>query len=107
MMMSILSPFIGLNTLISYSNGTKPDPTKLASTAQQMTAAPRDILPFATGLVGFAGGVVTAMYRTSTAASYTDTGGTNTGGTNTGSNDDGDTYRSDNNTSRKRGSPIS
>ena len=34
---------------------------------QQFTTAPRDVLPFATALVGFAGGVVTAMYRTGTA----------------------------------------
>ena len=39
----------------------------ILTAAQQFTTAPRDVLPFATALVGFAGGVVTAMYRTGTA----------------------------------------
>ena len=65
MMLSIVAPFIVLAFLHPLSPSL-PQQTILTA-AQQFTTAPRDVLPFATALVGFAGGVVTAMYRTGTA----------------------------------------
>jgi hypothetical protein len=60
------------------TNQAKTSPikqTKILSTAQQLTAAPRDILPRAyLALVGFARGAVTAIYRTSTATGTRNTG---------------------------------
>jgi hypothetical protein len=62
MIMSIVSPFILLPWLNPSSQQLSP---QLLTVAQQLAAAPRDVLPFATALVGFAGGVATAMFRTS------------------------------------------
>jgi hypothetical protein len=50
------------------SNSTE----NMIAVAQQLTTAPRDVLPFATALVGFAGGVLTAMYRTGTSSEAVD-----------------------------------
>jgi uncharacterized membrane protein YgcG len=65
MMLSIVAPFIVLAFLHPLAPAL-PQQTILTA-AQQFTTAPRDVLPFATALVGFAGGVVVAMYRTGTA----------------------------------------
>lgn len=65
MMMSIVAPFIVLAVLHALSPSSPQQ--SILTAAQQFTTAPRDVLPFATALVGFAGGVVTAMYRTGTA----------------------------------------
>jgi hypothetical protein len=62
MIMSIVSPFILLPLIHPSSQQLSP---QLLTVAQQLATAPRDVLPFATALVGFAGGVVTAMFRTS------------------------------------------
>ena len=64
MMLSIVAPFIVIATLHSLSPSSPQQ--SILTAAQQYTTAPRDVLPFATALVGFAGGVVVAMYRTST-----------------------------------------
>ncbi|HEX9319217.1 MAG TPA: Ig-like domain-containing protein, partial [Nitrososphaeraceae archaeon] len=55
---------------IPQSNQTQ---TKIVDTIQTLSNAPKDVLPFATALAGFAGGVVTAMFRVSTAPTTQDT----------------------------------
>jgi hypothetical protein len=64
MMLSIVAPFIVIAVLHTLSPSSSQQ--SILTAAQQFTTAPRDVLPFATALVGFAGGVVVAMYRTST-----------------------------------------
>ncbi len=63
MIMSIVSPLILLPLLSPSSQQLSP---QSLTVAQQLAMAPKDVLPFATALVGFAGGIVTAMFRTST-----------------------------------------
>lgn len=65
MMLSIVAPFIVIAVLHTLSPSSPQQ--SILTAAQQFTTAPRDVLPFATALVGFAGGVVVAMYRTGTA----------------------------------------
>jgi hypothetical protein len=65
MMLSIVAPFIIIAVLHTVSPSSPQQ--SILTAAQQFTTAPRDVLPFATALVGFAGGVVVAMYRTGTA----------------------------------------
>lgn len=65
MMLSIVAPFIVIGVLHTLSPSSPQQ--SILTAAQQFTSAPRDVLPFATALVGFAGGVVVAMYRTGTA----------------------------------------
>ncbi|HYT44992.1 MAG TPA: hypothetical protein VEP90_21875 [Methylomirabilota bacterium] len=65
MMLSIVAPFIVIAVLHTLSPSSSQQ--SILTAAQQYTTAPRDVLPFATALVGFAGGVVVAMYRTGTA----------------------------------------
>ncbi len=65
MMLSIVAPFIVIAVLHTLSPSSPQQ--SILTAAQQYTTAPRDVLPFATALVGFAGGVVVAMYRTGTA----------------------------------------
>ncbi|HET7148198.1 MAG TPA: hypothetical protein VFI73_06820 [Candidatus Nitrosopolaris sp.] len=65
MMLSIVAPFVVLAVLHTLFPSLAQQ--SILTAAQQFTTAPRDVLPFATALVGFAGGVVTAMYRTGTA----------------------------------------
>ena len=62
MMLSIVAPFIVIETLHTLSPSSPQQ--SILTADQQFTTAPRDVLPFATALVGFAGGVVVAMYRT-------------------------------------------
>lgn len=64
MMLSIVAPFIVIAVLHTLSPSSPQQ--SILTAAQQFTTAPRDVLPFATALVGFAGGVVVAMYRTGT-----------------------------------------
>jgi len=64
MMLSIVAPFIVIGVLHTLSPSSPQQ--SILTAAQQFTSAPRDVLPFATALVGFAGGVVVAMYRTGT-----------------------------------------
>lgn len=63
LIMSIVSPLILLPLLSPSSQQLSP---QSLTVAQQLAMAPKDVLPFATTLVGFAGGIVTAMFRTST-----------------------------------------
>ena len=65
MMLSIVAPFVVIAVLHTLSPSSPQQ--SILTAAQQYTTAPRDVLPFATALVGFAGGVVVAMYRTGTA----------------------------------------
>ena len=65
MMLSIVAPFVVIAVLHTLSPSSPQQ--SILTAAQQFTTAPRDVLPFATALVGFAGGVVVAMYRTGTA----------------------------------------
>jgi hypothetical protein len=85
MMLSIVAPFIIIAVLHTVSPSSPQQ--SILTAAQQFTTAPRDVLPFATALVGFAGGVVVAMYRTGTAqgpppqsSTGQGTGGQGTGG---------------------------
>ena len=64
MMLSIVAPFIVIAVLHTLSPSSPQQ--SILTAAQQFTTAPKDVLPFATALVGFAGGVVVAMYRTGT-----------------------------------------
>ena len=57
MVISVLAPFITVNWI---HVPLSPD------TIDKLVSTPGAVLPLATGLVGFAGGVVTAMFRTST-----------------------------------------
>jgi uncharacterized membrane protein YgcG len=89
MMLSIVAPFIIIAVLHTVSPSSPQQ--SILTAAQQFTTAPRDVLPFATALVGFAGGVVVAMYRTGTAqgpppqsSTGQGTGGQGTGGQGTG-----------------------
>jgi hypothetical protein len=70
MMISIIAPYL-IITLLHISIAQPPQnnqtQTKMLDTIQTLASAPKDVLPFATALAGFAGGVVTAMFRTSTA----------------------------------------
>jgi hypothetical protein len=75
MMISILAVFIlptfFIYTILHVSPSSKINQTQISQmlntpTAQNLASAPRDVLPFATALVGFAGGVVTAMFRIGT-----------------------------------------
>jgi hypothetical protein len=57
------------SVLVPYFYSTLPETiiTKMdVQTFAQLTSAPRDVLPFATALVGFAAGVVTALYGRAT-----------------------------------------
>ena len=65
MMLSIVAPFVVIAVLHTLSPSSPQQ--SILTAAQQYTTAPRDVLPFATALVGFAGGVVVAMYRTGAA----------------------------------------
>jgi hypothetical protein len=69
MMISVLAPFI-IVTLIHIPLGnsinSKANQTSILNTVDKLANTPGAVLPLATGLVGFAGGVVTAMFRTST-----------------------------------------
>ena len=65
MMLSIVAPFVVIAVLHTLSPSSPQQ--SILTAAQQFTTEPRDVLPFATALVGFAGGVVVAMYRTGTA----------------------------------------
>jgi hypothetical protein len=67
MMLSVIAPFIIVG-LIHVSLGSSPMPTGILNTVDKLTSTPGAVLPLATGLVGFAGGVVTAMFKTSTSA---------------------------------------
>jgi hypothetical protein len=67
MMISILFPFIVV-ILLPTALTSQTNQTKMADMIQSFSTVPSDVLPFATALAGFAGGVVTAMFRASTAA---------------------------------------
>jgi hypothetical protein len=65
MAVSVLGPYLYISSL----HGNDPKLTLQilnSTTGQALVNAPRDVLPFATALVGFAGGVVTAMFSAST-----------------------------------------
>jgi hypothetical protein len=74
MMISILFPFIVV-ILLPTALTSQTNQTKMADMIQSFSTIPRDVLPFATALAGFAGGVVTAMFRASTAAGQPAAGG--------------------------------
>lgn len=70
MMVSILSPFLllGLLSLLSPKTSTSTLVSQVLNgpTGQQIASVPRDVLPFATALVGFAGGIIAAIFKTTT-----------------------------------------
>jgi hypothetical protein len=66
MMISIISPFIIVALIHTTVHTSIANQTGLVNTVDKLASTPRDVLPLATGLVGFAGGVVTAMFRAST-----------------------------------------
>lgn len=61
MVISVLAPFYTVRLL-------DPKNTLNATTVDKLADTPGAVLPLATALVGFAGGVVTAMFRTTTTA---------------------------------------
>jgi hypothetical protein len=85
MMIAIIFPFIVV-TLLRTSLISQTNQTKMVDMIQTFSTVPRDVLPFATALAGFAGGVVTAMFRASTqpASTQPPAGGTGAGGTGAG-----------------------
>jgi hypothetical protein len=74
MMISILFPFIVV-ILLPTALTSQTNQTNMADMIQSFSTVPRDVLTFATALAGFAGGVVTAMFRASTAAGQPAAGG--------------------------------
>jgi Big-like domain-containing protein len=77
MMIAVISPYIAIALLHTYTlllnnpgSSAKTEAVErsaVLNATQVLSSAPKDVLPFATGLVGFAGGVIVAIFRTSTA----------------------------------------
>jgi len=94
MMLSVIAPFIivgWLHASFFITSFSKANQTSVLNTVDKLASTPGAVLPLATGLVGFAGGVVTAMFRTSTTSppippgpGGQGTGGQGTGGQGTG-----------------------
>jgi hypothetical protein len=76
MMISVIAPYLIITLLHTYvTPQTNQTQTKILDTIQTLSSAPKDVLPFATALAGFAGGVVTAMFRVGTTPTTQDTSG--------------------------------
>jgi len=74
MMLSVIAPFIivgWLHASFFITSFSKANQTSVLNTVDKLASTPGAVLPLATGLVGFAGGVVTAMFRTSTTSTRT------------------------------------
>jgi hypothetical protein len=87
MMISILFPFIAAIVLPTFlsTQTNQTNQTNVVEIVKSFSNVPRDVLPFATALAGFAGGVITAIFRTTTQPPTTGGQGTGGGGQGTGS----------------------
>jgi Na+/glutamate symporter len=65
MMITIVAPYLFIPLIHTYvvAQNTTFSNATIVDTIKTLSNAPKDVLPFATALAGFAGGVVTAMFR--------------------------------------------